>query len=211
MHYETLHDAETAFIDACEDETAALFRQSFICADAVDSFPKAKPGEILEQLGKASGRGRATMYNRLRVGQNWRRADILPGLTWYHYLIALGAGEVAPTGGYDQNAPDLWLAYANDHSLSVRDMEGMISEAKHVYNNPQEQDPEETLIEPVLWLRNTPLSVVSIEADRITLSGKFSAWRFNDNGEVISLKAGARVAVTMSGYPNDAKKAEKTG
>jgi hypothetical protein len=208
MHYETLLDAETDFIDACEDETNALFRQSFVCADAVASFPGAKPGEILEQLGKASGRGRATMYNRLRVGQRWRKADILPGLTWYHYLMALGAGDVSPNGTYNQKSPDLWLAHANDNALSVRDMEGMINEAKHKYDNPQEQPPEENFIEPVLWLKNAPLSVESIERDTITLKGKFSAWRFDDTGEVISLEPGARVVVTVSGYPQAEQKAK---
>lgn len=186
-HFNSLEDATSAFISACEAESDTQFAQSDICAEACSDANRRAWGmtdeQILEHLGQQAKRGRSTMYARLLVGRVFPPDRRNPALYWsIHEVCARLYSDDDPDLAYD------WLDYAADHDLSVRRLRAEIAAANG-------QPPAKT--RPVYVLDDVPVTVAHWDERQMTVAfdDGFTP-PVDEDGEVVWPREGLRLLLT---------------
>jgi hypothetical protein len=127
----TLNDLESVLIELATAESAALFAQGDALVLACEPETRARLGmasdaAVLEFAGSAIGRGRRTMYNRLKVARTFAPDERIETLTWSTHLTAANS-----------SSPHLWLQRAAAEQWTHTQLDAAIAAAR-------EGDPDET-------------------------------------------------------------------
>lgn len=184
----TLEEAVSAFIQANEIESQSQFVQSDVCAAACREENRIEWGmtddDILAHIGKQAKRGRATMWNRLLVGRVFPPDRRNTALYWsIHEVCAHTYSDDFP------DAPHLWLEYAADNDLSVRELRAAIQ--------AQNEDDPLPKTRPVYVLDDARVTVDYWDTRQATIL--FEAGfepPIDEDGEVIWPQAGMRLVIT---------------
>jgi len=199
MIYHDIEEVLSAFIQANEAETGALFDQSDITANAVLCFtldreqfkgqpiydqlrllPLMKTDEVLAMLGKAAQRSRSAMWQRLRVGRLFPPDKRNPALSWYHHAEAATAFTAA-----DPEAPYRVLEQAADEGWTVRELRHEIG--------AQQDGVTQTLY----WLDARRCKVTLAESGRLYLEIEDFEPALYQDGEFFTLQRDTMCRVTL--------------